>query len=902
MPENGFLKTEAQRLDGPVKKASPESRAFVHQLLQACARPEFRESSELLALVLDAACQLFPYDASVRDLACWFSRQFPGQEPEAVLRVANRLSDVKPEDAENVICAVLAEIENQHADKIMSLHYGEVHVWPLMRDVFARRLRGHLTGSRDGEKKLDAARNSVTRVMETLCSIHGHYKPPEVAFVEDLDTWENDKRRADFLFFSHVSTHEKQQRLRSGSASPGDYLCSILARHHTCIRLEEMHYKRTLETYPRTFPPLFFRTPWSGSLDAYQKVLSEARPRLAGEARLGLRPFMETCAKTMGVDFDHGFLDMLMADLHGVHAYAGYFKSLLAGAKAQALFLDTGPMPETMGLILACRSLDIPVVQIVSPTHDPGHADHSSWVQVPAAGFNTQADFLWTFDEVAKTRLQQALAPVGQKDRVLAGGDPRVQWARGKEPGFHGILSRYEQAFLDDLADGRFNVLLKLGNRIPEMSLLAALAKKLGDQARILVRLDQSLAYNRDSLQQVLTRNGLKNIECVFATTLPAEMLLARCHHVLTSDTVFAREAMEHEVGLSFFQLPETAPWTHYGSSGRLTVCTDLPGALKSVAAAAECFADAAAWTDRQRSFRDFRELHFPPIDRQVSGPLAKAIADTADMRRQHSQRLETSFFLTDPLQADETDYARTWLNRTPLPTRNGGTHCLVTVGEDIPLNRAMLSRLLTLCYGHIKPDWHVDFVFSGKNAQGREQEIFSVFSAMNAHPVSVHLDASGAELLRAPDCRHMPVTLTDLETLEGTDDVSLPHLIPSDDSLKQARAWLAAQRFPGQTIALTFSDWLSPDDVRRMLRSPLLQTLASQKSVIINGSHQFDHNLLTPQDPVTLFEPGIYSLEAALALSRCVDVTAIVSDDVFDMVFYLGGNNPTRIGVRDWQ
>ena len=898
MPENDYLAKRSPDQVGPVIKTTPESKLFVRQLLETCERPEFRQSAEILSLVLNAASQIFPYDASVRGAAEWFCATFPDEAPEAVKGLATRLTGVKPDDREAAICATMAEIENQFADEILTLQCGEVDAWPIIRSLFTKRLRTHLNGNRI---RPTLAADTTRHIFRAHCSVFGHFHVPSVPLIHELETWQDDVTQADFLFFSHVDNYSKRPT-RLGSESVGDFLCAQLSETHKCVRFEEISFKKTLPTYPRLFLPVFFQSPWLGSVDAYLTV-RDGKPRLlAHEDQKRLEKFIVQCAETIGLTYDHAFLDILEKDFALIEAYAGYFRELLSGATARALFLDVDPRPEAMGLILACRSLGIPVVQLPGSPIGACHADYTHWLHGPVDGFNTQADVLWAHDETEKRRLQDAFAPRARQDGLFAGGHPKAEWLKDKPDSLDGTVSRYEDVFLTDLMDGQFTVLINFGNEKSEISVFAALAKTLGANARILVRLPASLVDQRDSIQLVFADNGLDNIECVFASVLPVELLLARCHHVLTGDTDFARLVLEYDVDLTLFGSPDAALWDTSWGANRFTICNDLPAVLKRLAKSAEAFADKTAWTRRLRELQDFRQAYLPRSQSQVAGPLADCLAERSGFRSRQVQLFKTSAIFTDTATHDQKAYTDWNLGKIPLPDRDQGPRSVVQVADDIVLNRVGIARVLTCAYSRLNQESKVDFVFNGPNVTGREHELLSVFSSMNAHQANVHLDATNADLLTAANCTTIPVTKAAVEGLADAEGVSLPHLTPSDDTLKHVQAWLDAQRFSRQTIALTFSDWLSPEDVSRILCSAQLQAIAAQKAVILNGSDHFHQPLVRKGDPLTLFEPGIYSIDAALALSRCVDVNVIISDDIFDMVFHLGGNNPMRVGVQDWQ
>ena len=109
-----------------------------------------------------------------------------------------------------------------------------------------------------------------------------------------------------------------------------------------------------------------------------------------------------------------------------VHTCKKMFIEILRGAKAKALFMSSYTGISERGLILACRELQIPTIDVQHGKQGSLNAHYGKWLNVPDDGYNIVPQFFWVWGQESADNIKFGDNSKSGMPRVVIGGNQYI--------------------------------------------------------------------------------------------------------------------------------------------------------------------------------------------------------------------------------------------------------------------------------------------------------------------------------------------------------------------------------------------------------------------------------------------------------------------------------------------
>lgn len=887
----------------PIYTISKELSEFIDDIIRTIKKNENSTRPDLIAEILSSVAELFPFYFPLRIYVEHFCGKFPQAATETLKSLYQRKSKLKSSNYRISLAEILAEIENQHLDLIQSAKYCGMEIWPILRSFLATEVennilaQGRLTTriSDDVEKTLQQYENAFTNEVR--------YSPPDISFLKNDPEFIQGKLKVEFLFFSRALRYLKRKN-GFWVDGPCDYLHQLLAPQYSCLKIEEFDDK-ALMRQPRVLPPKYFQTPWDHNRKKFfEHMKSEVQPWSVADERCSWKLYTRSSSK-LGLPSNKKRFSELKNNIEYASGYAHFFKDLIRSINPSFVFQEFYYSPESIGLILACKSLGIPVIEVQHGLIGTHQWQSTHWVQTPELSHISHPDYFWVFDEFEKQNSEIHLQRQAINRPAIVAGHAELELYRRNYEKEKSNLKHSHKIFLNELGKGTYNILFSPQYHHVDFTGIVAVSRALPKDARLLVRLHPMQLPLLDGLVELIEKYGTDNIEVEYSTKVPLYDLMETCHHVITKYSTLAREALEFDMDVTLLDDMGRQLFQQYFNLGRMSFCDSNECLVDHILAGYESFVDQNAWKLKCSQFRAFRQEHL------IATP-EKAIDDLReDWKTKVRYRADVAKFCADvPLISKTLNLEKCaenkYIKNVDRSSGNFKTRRVFLIDEELPVNRNNLAKIYHAAVVDTSENTALDIVFYGSEAAKKAVEILTLFYGMSHRPVNVHIDPDGRAVTESQTKNTLLLQSHDLQTrafpFNNQKGGSSKVLISaSNDVHTQTQRWLASKGLTDNFTVLTFSDDVPQSEVEAVLSSNMLHLLSDKRNVIVNGSWHFETSELLVPEGVQLFEPGVYAFDAAVALGNISECNIIISNDGWEQLFYGNKTKCVTVKPEEW-
>lgn len=895
---------QATDYNTPILDQSPELNKFIKELIEKFQSKEQSEHPEKLAAALTAASAIFPYSLELRTYVEKFCKSFPQAITEQLRRLSQRRAQLKSSSYRIALAEILAEIENHHAKLITSAKYRGMEIWPMLRTVLATEVentilaQGRLTTriAGDAETTLYRYENAFTNEIK--------YSPPDISFLENNQDFQQGKMNVEFLFFSRALRYIKRKN-GYWVDGPCDYLHQLLAPNYSCFKIEE-YDEKALKRQPRVLTPTYFKTPWNHDQKKFfNRMKSEIPPWTGNEEKESWRLYTRACSK-LGLSADKKRYNALLNNMKYASGYATFFKDLIAKISPKFVFQEFYYSPESIGLILACKGLGIPVIEVQHGLIGSHQWQTTHWVKMPETSYVNHPDYYWVFDKFEKQNSEAQQPRQALHRPAIAAAHAELELFRRKREEEESKLKPTHRAFLDELGSGTYNILFSPQYHHVDFTGIVAVSRALPKDARLLVRLHPMQLPIIDGITELIEKYGTDNIEVEHSTKAPLYSLLDKCHHVITKYSTLAREGLEFDMDVTLLDDMGRQLFHQYVDLGRMAYCGTNEALVDKILQSYQTYKDPTAWEKKLQEFKAFREEHLTETPESAVEDLRRDWETKKDYRAAVARSCDDIALISAPLNIEKCAEER-YIKDIERSSGDFTTRRTFLIDEDLPLNRNVLARLFTKTVLETNPKSAIDIVFYGGEADRNAMEILTLFSGMAHREVNLHLDSLGSVRTASRSETDMVLGEQDVAALR-LDEATLSKitatlaLSPSNDIMTQSKRWLESKCMRENLVSFTFSDELTESEVADVLSSSQFREIAGERNVLVNGSRHFEAGLLASHDDVRLFEPGVYTFDAAVALCNMSSVNVLISNNGWERLFVDGNAVCVHMTPNDWK
>jgi hypothetical protein len=233
-------------------------------------------------------------------------------------------------------------------------------------------------------------------------------------------------------------------------------------------------------------------------------------------------------------------LDALRRQLRLVAAYARYFEGTLGRVQPRVCFLVSYYWLIGYGLLLACRRLGVPAVDLQHGYQGDLHQSYGRWSKVPEGGYAVLPSWFWCWQRSDVAAIRRWAGGTGGAHRAVAGGNLFLEMWRASVLSVTGP----DAEFLERVSRPVVLVTLQTGLLTPAfVDLLREAIRRSDGSLAWWLRLHPVMLNERD---QVLAHfSELHGVEIDRPTSLPLYALLRHVdvHVTLCSSVVVEAEA-----------------------------------------------------------------------------------------------------------------------------------------------------------------------------------------------------------------------------------------------------------------------------------------------------------------------------------------------------------------------
>jgi hypothetical protein len=249
----------------------------------------------------------------------------------------------------------------------------------------------------------------------------------------------------------------------------------------------------------------------------------------------------------------------LVRQFERIQQRARWFARMFAHIAPRAVFLVNFYDPRNLAIVLACRTLNIPVVDIQHGKQGKYHAMYNHWTKIPPQGYRLLPDYFWVWGEESRLNILQGRQGNTAQHQPLVGGNLWMQ--KWKQTDWY-TPGEDERALLETTR-GRARVILFSAQPIAEPfpAPLVQAMKTCPPNWRWLVRLHPRQVDALPRYEAELRSLGVQNFEMRLSSQVPLYWLMRQCHYHITCWSTVCYEALVfglptsivHENGKSLF-------------------------------------------------------------------------------------------------------------------------------------------------------------------------------------------------------------------------------------------------------------------------------------------------------------------------------------------------------------
>jgi len=240
------------------------------------------------------------------------------------------------------------------------------------------------------------------------------------------------------------------------------------------------------------------------------------------------------------IDFDEA---SLKSQVNKILDFKKIFVKILKKTNIKQYFIIAYYNNIKLGLILACKELGIPTIDIQHGRQGNNHLAYNSWYRVPPKGYTLLPDTFWVWSELDKKHLKSWFNP--QQHRAVIGGNPWIAFylknAKQIDPVIDDIqLTKNQQKFI-------LLTIASLEDFVDHWIVKAI--RDMQHEYLFGIRIHPAMRYQLDDLKLFFNQKGILHVELTQSNELSIFSLLKRCDIHLTFFSTTAIEA-------SYFQKP----------------------------------------------------------------------------------------------------------------------------------------------------------------------------------------------------------------------------------------------------------------------------------------------------------------------------------------------------------
>jgi hypothetical protein len=380
---------------------------------------------------------------------------------------------------------------------VNSVYYKDLRVWPLIRMEIIKCFE-------HPDRKISAAKQK--EIDENYCC---RIIPDPQQFAE-LGHY----RGVDYLFFSLHGHH--RVRIEGKYYNPfTDPYIEALKDKHSFLKME-LSTSHVKTTSPRCIPTIFLKrtedrvdySPDTDDITNFEK----------------LRKFLLSICE---IDLDR---KVIIHEANQIEQYRLYFLDLLMQARPKAALLVCYYYDVGMGLIWACRDLNITSVDL-QHGYRVNTLQDERWSKIPPDGYKLLPDFFYVWSEAFKRSLERRRPASCRCHKAIVGNNAWMQKLIQEELLVDGI----NKDFLEYLKQKEKVVLVSLQLPGPLPRHLIEAIKRLPKDWLWLMRCHPHYGKGEiDNVTKELCSSGIDNYEVEISTKHPLLELLKHTHHHLT--------------------------------------------------------------------------------------------------------------------------------------------------------------------------------------------------------------------------------------------------------------------------------------------------------------------------------------------------------------------------------
>jgi len=421
-------------------------------------------------------------------------------------------------------------------------------VWPMIRvtfaeDMFARQFRSAPAAH-------SSARHRDPSFQTILAHTWGYLK----AYSKDHRGNDRLKGQVDYVFLTN--TLRRQKLMGHYYDRICDPVIDNLRRKGKKVTVLEMTADHHF-LYPRHNPSIWLQLK-ADHQNLFRRIRSRGAKPSPQVSLTGWEAFRQEIAP-MVTSIDDYDLPAIIDKTLRLRDRADLFKKLLMQARPQTAFADSFYAEAGMAFCLACRELDIPVIDIQHGVTGEYHRHYASWTRVPAAGYQLLPAIFWCWTE-EDARVIENWSAGNSRHRAVVKGNP---WLMMWKAGDSQITSWYDARIEERFGDKTL-ILITLQSHLSDYGLFDWLIEAMqhGDENwQWLVKLHPK---NRNEIQVIEARLkscGVMNADVKTATEFPLPALLRHVKVHITGYSTSLLDALEfgipsiitHESGREIF-------------------------------------------------------------------------------------------------------------------------------------------------------------------------------------------------------------------------------------------------------------------------------------------------------------------------------------------------------------
>ena len=300
------------------------------------------------------------------------------------------------------------------------------------------------------------------------------------------------------------------------------------------IEIKKMDTKNTL---PRYFPTFFVSPIFTGYYRDYNTIknFQETKNEIFNHFRIDIS---ESC---------------VIKKIRSIIAGKNFFIKILSIIRPKCVFLECYYYDDGFSLVLACKELNIKIIDLQHGYYGKYHAAYTHWKNIPLNGFNFLPDYFWCWGKKSYDNIKKWYSKPFNHHKPIIGGNLRyVEWFKSNlkidksNETFYNFLKKYKKVILITLQGENaklpqffFDAINESPNNWIWLFRLHPVVNKEQVHKQLIYDLSQhNIAENK--------------IEIENATKLPIFELFSSIHHHVTGWSTVSFDALAFDIPTTF--------------------------------------------------------------------------------------------------------------------------------------------------------------------------------------------------------------------------------------------------------------------------------------------------------------------------------------------------------------